>query len=127
MKKYLTTKNLGWLFTAIVAFMLGIAGVSKLIGTEEMVNNFSFMNLSTYLPLVGLAEIAAVVLLAIPKTSMYGAVLITALMSAAAVMHLSLMGGVGVATPIFIGLFAWFAHCNRTYTTCCSKEVKGVL
>jgi hypothetical protein len=41
MKKYLTLKNLGWLLTAIVTFMLGMSGVSKIIGTQEMGGNFT--------------------------------------------------------------------------------------
>ena len=53
MKKYLTLANLGWLFTAVAAAMLGMGGFSKIIGTEEMVNNFTFMNLTPYLSMVG--------------------------------------------------------------------------
>jgi hypothetical protein len=47
MKKYLTLKNLGWLLTAIVAIMLGMAGTSKIMGTQEMIGNFTYFHLES--------------------------------------------------------------------------------
>ena len=35
MKKYLTLKNLGWVLTAIVSLMIGMSGISKIIGTQD--------------------------------------------------------------------------------------------
>jgi len=113
MKKYLTLKNLGWVFTGLVVLMLGMSGISKLISTEEMVNNFKFMNLLPYLPFVGLAEVIGVSLLVFPRTSIYGAVLLGSIMSAAVALHLSMMGGQGVLVPVVLGLFAWTSHCLR--------------
>ena len=84
MNKYMTIKNLGWLFTFVVTLMLGMSGISKIMGTQEMVNNFTFMNLLPYLALVGVAEVIGVLLLIYPRTSLYGAVVITSVMSAAA-------------------------------------------
>ena len=115
MNKYMTTKNLGWLFTFVVTLMLGMSGMSKIMGTQEMVNNFTFMNLLPYLALVGVAEVIGVLLLIYPRTSTYGAVVISSVMSAAAAMHLSYMGGSGVVMPILLGVFAWTGHCLRTY------------
>ena len=115
MNKYMTTKNLGWLFTFVVTLMLGMSGISKIMGTQEMVNNFTFMNLLPYLALVGVAEVIGVLLLIYPRTSTYGAVVISSVMSAAAAMHLSYIGGSGVVMPILLGIFAWTGHCLRTY------------
>ena len=115
MNKYMTSKNLGWLFTFVVTLMLGMSGISKIMGTQEMVNNFTFMNLLPYLALVGVAEVIGVLLLIYPRTSVYGAVVLTSVMSAAAAMHLSYMGGSGVVMPILLGIFAWTGHCLRTY------------
>jgi len=70
MTKYLTLQNLGWLFTAFVTVMLGMGGVSKIVGTEEMVGNFNYMNLSDYLLMVGLLEVLGVGLLIYNKTSL---------------------------------------------------------
>jgi hypothetical protein len=103
MSKYLTLQNLGWLLTAFVTIMLGMGGVSKIIGTEEMVGNFNFMQLSDYLLTVGVLEVLGVALLVYPKTSLYGSVLIGSIMSAAVCMHLSL-GFPGTMMPIMLGV-----------------------
>ena len=116
MKKYLTLKNLGWLLTFLVAFMLGMSSISKIMSTEEMVKNFTFMNLLPYLALLGFVELAGVVMLIIPKTSKYGAVLLSSYLSGATALHLAMMGGAGVMTPIILGLAVWTAHCLRSYS-----------
>ena len=121
MKKYLTLKNLGWVLTAAVVFLLGMSGVSKVIATDEMVKNFDFMKLTPCMALIGVLEIASIGLLVYPKTSIYGAVLASSLMSGAVSLHLSLMGGTGIVMPIVIGLLAWSGHCLRTYSTCEKK------
>jgi hypothetical protein len=122
MKKYLTLKNLGWLFIAMVVFMLGKSGVSKIMATEEMVNNFAYIKLSPYLGLVGLLEIIGVITLAIPRTSIYGAILISCIMSSAVTVHLSYMSGQNVIVPLLIGIWAWVGHCLRKYPTCCQTK-----
>ena len=114
MKKYLTLKNLGWALTAIVTFMLGISGMSKVIGTEEMINNFTFINLLPYLALLGVVELGGVALLCYPKTSKYGAILLSSYLSGAVAIHLSMMGGTGVMAPFILGLAVWSAYCLRT-------------
>jgi putative oxidoreductase len=116
MKKYITLQNLGWVLTAVVTIMLGMSGVSKVIGTQEMVNNFTYINLLPYLTTIGVAELVGVILLIIPRTSGYGALILSSIMSAAAAVHLSYMGGDKVLIPILLGILAWSAHCLRKYT-----------
>ena len=116
MKKYLTLKNLGWLLTAIVTFMLGMSGLSKITGAEQQVTNFTAMNLLPYMALVGVMEVVGVVALCVPRASIYGAVILSSVMSGAAALHLALMGGSGLLIPIFLGAAAWAGHCLRTYT-----------
>jgi hypothetical protein len=117
MKKYLTLKNLGWLLTVLVAFMLGMSSISKIMGTEEMVKNFTFMNLLPYLALFGFVELAGVVMLIIPRTSKYGTILLSSYLSGAVAIHMSMMGGTGVLVPIILGLVVWSAYCLRSYIT----------
>ena len=117
MKKYLTFKNLGWLLTVLVTFMLGMSSVSKIIGTEEMVKNFTFMNLLPYLALLGVVELAGVILFIIPKTSKYGAVLISSYLSGAVAIHMAMMGGTGVMVPFVLGLAVWGAYYLRSCST----------
>lgn len=117
MKNYFTLKNLGWLFTALVSLMLGMSGISKIIGTQETINNFTFMNLLPYMGLIGLLEVVGVILLIVPKTSKYGAILISSILSGSVALHLAMMGGENVILPISFGLGAWMAHCLRSYTS----------
>lgn len=117
MKNYLTLKNLGWALTAIVSFILGMSGISKIVGTQEMINNFTFMNLLPYLVLLGIVELIGVGLLIVPKTSKYGAILLSSYLSGAVAIHLSMMGGAGIVTPFVLGLVVWAAHCLRTHTS----------
>jgi len=96
--------------------MLGMSSVSKIMATEEMVKNFTFMNLLPYLSLLGVVELAGVVMLIIPKTSKYGAVLLSSYLSGAVALHLAMMGGTGVMVPVVLGLLVWSAYCLRTHT-----------
>lgn len=105
---------IGWALTAAVAVMLGKGAIEKIIGTQEMVGNFAFMKLEKYRMLTGVGELLGVILLAIPMTSLYGMVLITSFMSAAVVLHLSLMGGAKTQIPLLIGIGAVLAHLLRT-------------
>ena len=115
MKKYLTLKNLGWLLTAIVTFMLGMGGLTKIVSAEQQVTNFTAMNLLPYMALVGVMEVAGVIALCIPRTSIYGAVILSSVMSGAVALHLALMGGAGFLVPVILGAAAWASHCLRTY------------
>ena len=116
MKKYLTLKNLGWLLTAIVTFMLGMSGLTKITSAEQQVTNFTTMNLLPYMALVGVMEVVGVIALCIPRTSIYGAVILSSVMSGAVALHLALMGGAGFLVTVIIGAASWAGHCLRTYT-----------
>ena len=105
---------IGWALTAVVAVMLGKGAIEKIIGTQEMVGNFAFMKLEKYRMLTGVGELLGVILLATPITSLYGMVLITSFMSAAVVLHLSLMGGAKTQVPLLIGIGAVLGHLLRT-------------
>jgi hypothetical protein len=118
MKKYFTLKNLGLILTSMVIFLLGISGFSKVFATDEMIKNFEFMNLTPYMALIGVMEIISVSLLLSPKTSIYGTIFISLIMSGAVAIHLSLMGGVGLFTPIFILLSSWLGYFLRTHEIC---------
>lgn len=105
---------LGWVFSVATSIFLAKSAIDKIRGTEEMVGNFSFMKLDKYRVLTGWGEVLGALLLLYPPTSLYGMVLITSFMSAAAVMHLSAMGGAKVQVPIGVGLGAVITHLLRT-------------
>ena len=105
---------IAWTITAIVAVFLGKGAVEKIIGTQEMVGNFSYMKLEKYRVMTGVGELLGITLLLFPITSLYGMVLITSFMSAAVVLHLSLMGGVKPYMPILVGVLAVLSYVLRT-------------
>ena len=106
---------IGWVLSAVTALFLGKGAIEKLIGTKEMVGNFAYMKLDKYRVVTGLGELLGVVLLLIPATSLFGAILIASFMSAAAVMHLSLMGGSKTYIPIIVGSLALAGHFLRVF------------
>lgn len=115
MKNLLTWKNLGWVLTAALSFMIGMSGFGKILATDEMVKTFEFLKLMPYMKFIGLSEVIGIGLLIYPRTSIYGAVLLSSLMSGAVALHMSLMGGASVMMPIMLGVVAWASHCLRAY------------
>jgi len=104
---------IGWIFSVSTALILGKGAIDKIIGTQEMVGNFAFMKLEKYRLVTGLGELLGVVLLLIPMTSFLGAILIASFMSAATVIHLSLMGGNKTWFPILLGVLGLVGHFLR--------------
>jgi amino acid permease len=106
---------IGWALSVATGLFLGKGAIDKIVGTQEMVGNFAFMKIEKYRVVTGLGELLGVVLLLIPTTSLFGAILIASFMSAAVVMHLSLMGGAKTYIPIIIGLATLTGHFLRVF------------
>ena len=121
MKNLFTLKTLGWVLSAVVALMLGMGAISKITQSEEMVKNFTFFNMMPQMVYVGIIEVIAIVLLMVPRTSMFGALGVSLTMAGAVSVHFALLGGAGIAVPIMIGVLAWSGHCLRTY------ELKAII
>lgn len=81
-----------------------------------MIDNFTFMNLLPYLDLLGMVELAGVIMFIVPTTSKYGTVLLSSYLSGAVAIHLAMMGGQGIFIPFLLGVVVWTGHCLRTYT-----------
>jgi len=116
MKKILTWEGLGWFLTGVMTFMLGMSAFGKITSSEEMVKGFEFMKLLPYMKWIGVGELIGLGLLIYPRTSIYGAVLISSFMSGAVALHMSYMDISTIASPIMFGVLAWTSHCLRTYT-----------
>jgi uncharacterized membrane protein YphA (DoxX/SURF4 family) len=95
---------IGWVIAIATSLFLTKSALDKIRGTQEMVGNFAYMKLEKYRILTGVGELIAAILLLIPVTSLFGAVLIACFMSAAVVLHLSLMGGAKTYIPILVGV-----------------------
>ena len=105
---------IAWTITGLIAVFLGKGAVEKIIGTQEMVGNFAYMKLEKYRVITGVGELLGAILLVIPATSLYGMVLVTSFMSAAVVLHLSLMGGAKTYMPLVVGVLALLSYVLRT-------------
>ena len=104
-----TVENLGWLMTLAILILTGKGIYGKIIGSQEAVGNFAYMKLSNYRLLVGLSELVGLILLVIPATAIYGAIIMGSIMSAAVVIHLSLFGGAKTYFPILIGVLGYLS------------------
>lgn len=114
--KHFTWENLGWLFILIASIMIFKSGISKIVATTDMVNGFKFFNLSDYMSLIGFAEVISVIGLYFKLTSKYSVIAVTSIMSGAAAIHLSLMGGSGIMFPVMVGLLVWAGYCLINYS-----------
>ena len=110
-----SSKNLGWILIIMSFVFLIIGGVQKIIGTDTMVNNFTYMKLQDYRIWIGVLEVLGAILLIVPKTSSIGAVLISTIMGGAVALHLSLMGGNGFQAATILSLTAWIGYLLRKY------------
>jgi len=115
MKKYFTTKNLGWAFSIFCAFMLIVSGISKVTASEAMTQAFSLYKLLPYIEIIGILEIVGALLLLYLRTSSYGALIISSVMTGAVAMHLSYHNGDHLLIPVMLGVCAWTGHCLRKY------------
>ena len=115
LKLYLNRENLmrwsslGWLLSIVVTAMMLMSGLSKVLGSAEMVGNFEYMNLSPYLVMVGVLEVIGGIMLLIPRLSRYGAVLVASVMTAAVCMHLSLTMP-DTMVPLVLGAMALIGY-----------------
>jgi uncharacterized membrane protein YphA (DoxX/SURF4 family) len=104
---------IGWVLSVLTALFLTKGAFDKIRGTQEMVGNFAYMKLEKYRVLTGVGELLGAVLLVIPATSLYGTFLISCFMSAAVVLHISLMGGDKKEFPAIIAVAAILGHILR--------------
>jgi hypothetical protein len=104
---------IGWVLSVVTSLFLAKGAVDKIRGTQEMVGNFAYMKLEKYRILTGVGELLGAILLSLPMTSLYGAFLISCLMSAAVVLHLALMGGTKTEIPALVAVGAILSYILR--------------
>lgn len=102
-------KSITWVFQIIVAVILGQTLFFKFSATEESVQIFSQLGMEPYGRLgIGMAEFIAVVLLLIPRTAHWGALLALGLMSGALIAHATQLGFSGEMLSLSIlAAIAW--------------------
>lgn len=101
-----------WVLSGLIALVMLMAGGSKLQGTEEQIKNFAALGYPAwFLYVTGIIEVVGGILLVIPKTAVFGVLLLGATM-VGAVVSLLKVGDVGhapipLAFLLVIALIGW--------------------
>jgi uncharacterized membrane protein YphA (DoxX/SURF4 family) len=96
-----------WILQVLLAAAFFTAGASKLAGTEMMVGQFETIGLGQWFRYVtGALEIAAAILLVIPRKAGFGAVLLIPIMLGAAAAHLIVFKNSPAAPLVLLSLAA---------------------
>lgn len=104
-KKWMTWT--GRVLSALVSALLAFGGIMKMMQPKEMVDGFTGQfgfPLATLTP-IGILELACALLYAIPRTRVFGAILVAAYLGGAVVTHVR-VGDVFIM-PIVVGVAAW--------------------
>ncbi len=100
---------ISWTLQALVALVLGASAVAKLIGNAESIMIFENLGMEPggrYL--IAILELAAALLLLIPFSVPWGAILAWGVMSGALIAHLTKLGLAGAMLPMTLAAtFNW--------------------
>ena len=98
----------GRIISAIPVLMMGFSAIMKLTHAPQMVSVWAsrFGWPESLMTAVGLVEIACVVVYAIPRTAVLGAILMSSFLCAAFATHLRI-GDPGGLVPLLLAVLAW--------------------
>jgi hypothetical protein len=99
--------------TGLVGLGMLASAAGKLSGAAPIVENFSKMHLTPYLPLIALIEIVAAVTFLVRKTSSLGTLLVTGYFGGAVVGHLASQTAGEVVPALVLGALAWVSNLLR--------------
>lgn len=96
----------GRIASGLVAFALTMSAIMKISKAPPVIEGFTKFGFpeGTIRP-IGIVELACVVLYLVPKTRLFGAILVTAYLGGAVVTHVR--AGEPFVTPIVLGILAW--------------------
>lgn len=106
-----TRKIAGYVLSILPSFMILMAGITKILGTEEMVQNFANLpNWEDKMLFIGVLELIILMLYWIPKTMNMGFFLMLGFMGGALLAEVVLKGGmpipaIFVTTLFYVGTF----------------------
>jgi len=101
-----TRKIAGYILSIIPTLMLAMAGITKLMGAEDMLQNFSKMpNWEDKMMFIGALELAILVLYWIPKTANMGFFLMLGFMGGALFAEVVMSGDAPIPTIMVTTLF----------------------
>ena len=114
-----------WVLQGLLAAAFLMAGASKLAGAEMMVGQFEAIGLGQWFRyLTGGLEIAAAILLLIPRLSGYGALLLIPIMLGAAATHLVVFQNSPAVPLVLLGLAAVVAWGRLAWTRTAAMGVE---
>jgi uncharacterized membrane protein YphA (DoxX/SURF4 family) len=77
-----------WFATIALVGVFAYSGISKLIGGSPLIDRFTYWGYPAwFLLVVGAAEVVGAALLILPKTALYGAIVLGAVMAGAVFTH----------------------------------------
>jgi len=102
----LAMHSTGWVISGLVIAAMAMSGVMKFSNSPQLVEGFTHLGWPTKLALaLGIVELTATLLYAIPQTSVLGAILLTGYLGGAIATH------VRIEEPIYaqatIGVLVW--------------------
>jgi hypothetical protein len=102
-------KTISWILQIVVAVILAQTFYFKFSGAQESVELFTMLGMEPHGRIItGILELLAVVLILIPHSVAYGAILSWGLMSGAILAHLTRLGFQGEAGILAaLGIAAW--------------------
>ena len=89
MKKYLTRKNLGWLLSGLLTLVLLGSAYAKLSGDADTAKMLGSHNLTGWVTIIGIGELASLFFFLIPKTMRLGVLLLSAYFGGAIMFHMA--------------------------------------
>jgi hypothetical protein len=97
----------GRIISAIPALLLGSGGVNALMKAPVVLEGTGRLGYPvSALPVIGILELACIVLYVIPRTSILGALLLTAYFGGATASHVRI-GDPTFLAPIVVGILVW--------------------
>ncbi len=96
----------GWIITGLLTAVLLMSGVLKVIQRPEVVEEFTRLEWPAKVGVgLGIVEIVAAVIYAIPRTTVLGAILVTGYLGGAIATHVRIDDN--FVGPIIMGVLAW--------------------
>lgn len=100
-----------WIMQILGAAMFLMAGAPKLTGAEQAVQSFEMIGVGQWFRyLTGVLEVVGAIMLLIPATAAFGALLLAVVMVGAVIVHLFVIGGspaMAIILLLAMGFVAW--------------------
>jgi putative oxidoreductase len=107
-------RRIVWGIRILLALAFGVAGAGKLAGLPQMIQVFDAIGVGQWFRYVtGAVEVVAAVLVLIPATGFFGALLLSVTMVCGVLTHLVLIGGSAVPATVLCLLSAFVAFQMR--------------